>query len=352
MTEKDENYWKSVQTVSAESDFETKPTAEPVVTETTTTETKTDEVAKEEVAAPDVKAETKDPEAQEKQSFFDRFTKLETTETKESETKQPETTAAISPEAEKWKKELDEIKSHPAFQLLTGGKDLAEVDLKAFFKGAIGEDFSALSDDQLIEKSLRSNPAFSQLTEQEATEELEKAKSEFTEMGKLDRLTKRNQMVDTLNKTVPENDILKKLSELQENQRKSVDPEEYYNQKYQETFDTTYKTIETYFEETGKSLVGQKYNGYEVTQEDVNSMMTAFKKNSHEFDKEKVFFEYFLAATSDKREAAAEKRGYEKGLKQAVNPSMNNSSSTTIAPKDGTVAKDANYWKNTERVGQ
>jgi hypothetical protein len=310
---------------------------EPVVEAVETTE------AAATTEATTVTTETAQPETPEaEKSFFDRFTKPENTETKDGEVKQPEVQQAVSPDSEALKKELEEIKNHPAFKLLTGGKDLTGVDLKSFFKSAIGEDFSNLSDEQLIEKSLRSNPAFEKLTAEEAQEEIDKAKADLGSMSKLERLTKRDQMVNALNKDIPESELLKTLAEIQDNQKKAVDPEEYFNQKYQETFDTTFKDIETYFDETGKSLIGQKYDGYEVTAEDYETMKSALHKNSHEFNKEKVFFEYFLAATADKRVKAAEQRGYEKAQREHANPSRNDSGAPVIVTKDSSSGmKDA-----------
>lgn len=307
-------------------------------TETPVVEAQTEEVEPEQTTTTDTTAEVKE------KSFFDKFQKPEKTEETTSDTIKAEETATAqtkqdtleTPGELALKQELEKYKNHPAVKLLVGDKDLTQVDLNELFKQAAVTDFTKLSDEKLVEESLKANPAFSQLTSEEAQEEIERVIASMEGMSKLEKLTKRNEMVEALNKAQPENTLLKTLTELQDNQKKAIDPEEYYTQKAQQEFDTAFNDLNTYFTETGKSLVGQNYNGYTVTEEDYNTMVSMMNKNVKEFDKERVLFEYFHAATADKREAAAEKRGYEKGIKEAANPSRNDTGSTVIVTREAT----------------
>lgn len=293
------------------------------------TETKVEAVAENapESKAEEVKVETPTPQAEEKVSFFDKFTKPET---KVEETKLPDD---IAKEIESYKAELDKYKSSPLAKLLGGDYDLTQVDLKDFLKQAVGEDYSNLSDSELIEKSLKSNPMFEKLTAEEQEEELSMLTSRFEGMSKLEKLEARQELLEKLNGD-GDNDIFKSLQEIQEKQKSFVDPDKYFEQKSKETFEQTYNNVKSTLTELSNSLVGQEYNGFKVTDQAVKSIVEAFDNQTQKFNVEEVAFNLFKSTHFDDYGKFMYEKGKREAEVKAANPSRNETRTGIEGAKD------------------
>jgi hypothetical protein len=283
-------------------------------------ETKAEEVVT------DVTKETASTEVK-KESLFDKFTKPET---KVEETKVPED---VAKEIESYKTELEKYKNSPLAKLLGGDYDLTQVDLKDFLKQAVGENYDNLSDAELIEKSLRTNPMFEKLSEEEQEEEISNLTSRFDSMTKLEKLEARQELLEKLNGD-EENEIFKTLQEIQNNQKTLVDPDKFFEQKTKETFEQTYNNVKSALSELGNSLVGQEYNGFKVTADAAKSILDAFDNQTQKFNVEEVAFNLFKATNFDNYGKFMYEKGKMEAEIKAANPSRNETRAGIEGAKD------------------
>ena len=136
--------------------------------------------------------------------------------------------------------ELEKYKSSPIAKLLGGDYDISNIDIKDFLKKAVGEDYSNLSDDALIEKSLSANPLFDNLTDEEKQEEIYLRKERLEGMSKLEKLQHRNNLIYELEKSKDTNEIFKTLQEIQNTQKAAIDnPDEWYQEKVNNDFEAS-----------------------------------------------------------------------------------------------------------------
>jgi hypothetical protein len=309
-------------------------------------ETKNENVTTENVVTEEKKEVATEAEAEVKtSSLFDKFTKP-TSETI-VENKTEENPTQFKEEFEQTKAELQKYKDSPIAKLLGGDYDLTKVDLKEFLSKAIGENFNEMSDEQLIERSLNENPHFSKLSPEDQEEEIESMKANFEVMSKLQKLTEREKLIGTLG-AGSTNDILASLEEIQKGQQNMVNPEEFFETKAKERFEETYGAVKNTISELSKSLIGQEYNGYKVSEEDAKSIEAAFDEQTLSFDAEKVAFNLFKASTYDKAVENAYKKGLEEGVKEKTNPSKGSVSSAPIfkGEKKGMEGMSASDWAN------
>lgn len=262
-----------------------------------------------------------------KESLFDKFTKPET---KVEETKVPED---VAKEIESYKAELEKYKSSPLAKLLGGDYDLTQVDLKDFLKQAVGEDYNSLSDNELIEKSLKANPMFDKLTEEEQEEEISMLTSRFDSMTKLEKLEARQELIEKLGAN-SDNEIFKSLQEIQEKQKSFVDPDKYFEQKTKETFEQTYNNVKSTLTELSNSLVGQEYNGFKVTDQAVKSIVEAFDNQTQKFNVEEVAFNLFKSTHFDDYGKFMYEKGKREAEVKAANPSRNETRTGIEGAKD------------------
>jgi len=177
-------------------------------------------------------AETAAANENTKGEFFEKF-KTDAPEKKPAEAGKPETPENkevvipddVKQKLESYEAELKKYKELPLAKLLGGDYDLTQVDLKDLLKKAVGEDYSNLPDEKLIEKSLKANPMFEQLSEDEQKEEIDNLTEKFKGMSKLELLTERGKLISSLSSAQP-NEILAHLQEIQEAQKKLVNPDE------------------------------------------------------------------------------------------------------------------------------
>jgi len=274
-------------------------------------------------------AETAAANENTKGEFFEKF-KTAAPENKAADEKKPETPENkevvipddVKQKLESYEAELKKYKELPLAKLLGGDYDLTQVDLKDLLKKAVGEDYSNLPDEKLIEKSLKANPMFEQLSEDEQKEEIESLTEKFKGMSKLELLTERGKLISSLSSAQP-NEILAHLQEIQEAQKKLVNPDEFFEKKTKETFDQTFEKVRTEVSTLSKSIVGQSYKGYTATEEDAAKTEQIFSDQVLNFNTDVATFNAFKAATYDSAVEAAEKRGYEKGIKEQTNPNRN-----------------------------
>jgi hypothetical protein len=292
-----------------------------------TTETKTEETTEVKTEPTEVKTEVKTEVATEEKpkSLFDKFTKP--TEVKE-EVKTIEIPKELQNELDQAKAELQKYKESPIAKLLGGDYDLTKVDLKDFLSKGAGENYSNLSDEQLIEKNLTSNPHFSKLSAEDQEEEIENMKAKFEGMGKLEKIEAREAMISKMS-TNP-TDLFKTLTEIQEGQKALTNPDEYFEKRSIEQFNETRDRIKGEIGGIAKSLIGQEYNGYKVGEEDAKLIESAFDEQTTSFDTEKVAFNLFKAVTYDKAVEAAYERGKLEGVKEQSNPSKGTIKGTPI----------------------
>ncbi len=309
---------KTEAVVEAKVETPTEVKTEPVV------EAKTEAVKVE--APAEVKTETKETPKEEK-SFFDKFTKKDeiATETKAEATST--IPAELQAEIDGYKAEIERYKENPLAKLLAGDLDLTNIDLKDFLTKAVGEDFSKLNDDQLIEKSLTSDPHFEKLSPEEQQEELDMAKAKFDSMSRLERLRERESIVSKLNTSNP-SELLKSLQEIQANQKNLVDPDKYYEETAQKNFSEKFEATKSEISELAKSLVGQKYGDFEVGGDIPDKIVKAFEEGVLNFSADDALMNAFYKVTYDDAVKSAYERGKAEATKQAANPSQGMTSST------------------------
>lgn len=273
------------------------------------------------------KEEPTEPKAEEKgeekkESFFDKFTKPEA-EKVEEKVEQPQENTELLEQFEAIKQELEKYKSSPLAKLLGGDYDLTKVDLKDFLKQAVGEDYSNLGDEALIQKSLQSNPNWDRLTEDEQAEELELQKTKLEGMSRLEKLEYRESLINKLNGSKDVNEIFKTLEEIQTNQKNTIaNPDEWYKEKVASEFEERFNHVKSSIQNIASSIIGQEFNNYKVTQEDAEAMVSLFEKEVKSFNEEDKAFTLFKAATYERAIAEAEKRGRELERKAISNPSQ------------------------------
>lgn len=304
------------------------------------TETKTEETAEtaqvkdEKAEATEVKTETKE----EKTSFFADFEKGS-----KSEEVKTETTVALKPEELKELEdgrqalaELNRIKSSPAAKILAGDYDLTKItDLKAFAKQLVGEDFSSMSPEQLIAKKIDSE--YPDLSAEDKEELVKEDIDAYEKLSPSRQKAESLKIASSLAQKQPESDLLKTLTEVQKAQKEVGNPDEYYKNRFQteiqEALTTTLETAKA----MSATMLDQEYKGYKVTADDVAAVDKAFEEHMTTFDPanpNKSLFNTFLAITADKRVEEAEKRGYERGIKEQANPNRNDVGSAVIVTKD------------------
>jgi hypothetical protein len=315
-------------------------------------ETKNENVTTENVVTEEKKEVATEAEAEVKtSSLFDKFTKP-TSETivEDSLPKEDDKYEYLDYDelVADYESKLEKYNS-PLAKLLGGDYDLTNVDLKEFLSKAIGENFESMSDEQLIERSLNQNPHFSKLSPEDQEEEIESMKANFEVMSKLQKLTEREKLIGTLG-AGSTNDILASLEEIQKGQQNMVNPEEFFETKSKERFEETYGAVKNTISELSKSLIGQEYNGYKVSEEDAKAIEAAFDEQTLSFDAEKVAFNLFKASTYDKAVESAYKRGLEEGVKEKTNPSKGSVSSAPIfkGEKKGMEGMSASDWANVQ----
>ena len=288
-------------------------------------EVKTEEVKTEVKTETKVEAPAKEEKKpEEKGSFFEQFTKAEKVEVKPTEVVIPD---EFKQELDSVKQKLERYKSSPIAKLLGGDYDLSKIELKDFLKQAVGADYSGLSDEALIEKSLQSNPNWDRLSPEEQSEEIESQKSKLEGMSRLEKLDYREGLLSKLNSQSDANEVFKTLQEIQEGQRNSIgNPEEWYNNRVVNDLTERFNTAMQSITETATSLVGQEYKigdvSYKVTSEDAASMSSVFEKEFTQFNEQEKAFNLFKIATYESAVKAAYEQGKQEAVKKNANPSQ------------------------------
>lgn len=252
----------------------------------------------------------------------------------------------ITPELEKELSDYEALKNNESIKLLKGDKDIKDLDIKALIKKAAGADYSRFSNEDLLRGKLQSKYPNASKDDIEAIlmDNVEK----FSALSEAEQRAERSLMVDDLTKLQPASDIETVLKGLQEAQKASQNPEEFVRTQHEQAFNNLFK----FFTDSSPELEGQTYKGYTVTKEDALAIPQKFESDVKAFDQEQKKFDYFKIVTYDKAVEAAEKRGYEKGLKDRANPTHNNTSDQVLMNTNttGDEKKDANYFKNMKTV--
>lgn len=299
--------------------------------------------------AAEVKVETPSAEVTEvktevvtQPSLFDKFKPAEEVKTEPKvetaaaevvvENKVVEPTEQSNEQLQALSAELEKYKSSPLAKLLGGDYDIANVDLKDFLRKAVGEDYTKLSDDDLIQKSLAANPLFDSLSDEEKNEEIELQRSKLDSMSKLEKLQHRNNLISELDKSKDSNEIFKALEEIQNKQKEAItNPDEWYQEKVQNDFEAKFNEVKQAITNNANSLVGQEYRvgnfGYKVSAEDAKAIEDAYVSEVTNFNADDKSFNLFKIATYEKAIEKAIEYGKTLAIKGDANPSQNMTSS-------------------------
>lgn len=302
-----------VETTAATETTESAPAAETTEATTTTTQETT---------------ATTTAEPVKNSTFFDKFG--ENGEKKESAA--TTTTEETIPKSEleklkaKYEAEIESYKNSAA-GLFKGDKDIREVNLTELLKEAVGEDYNKMSPEQLMMRKIQSEyPSLSPVQHEELLKEEMATLDTFSDVKKQAELSK---IADTLTKSKPENNILKKLSDIQADQ-KLGNPEEFFKQKYDEVTKNAYTELNAFLTESLPTLIGQQYMGYTFTKEDSEKTHKMIAGMIENFDQERMVYLYSKAATYENAVKTAEERGYQKGLNEKANPNRNETGAPVI----------------------
>lgn len=225
---------------------------------------------------------------------------------------------------------LEQLEKNDAIKFLAGDKDLSELDFEAILKSAIPKDFSGTSNEDLLRSKLKGEYPTASPEEIEAglLDKLEK----FEALTEAEQKLERRSMIANLEKSQPENTLLKTVKELKDRQASVLDPQA----EIQKRVDETFKDIHGYFKEVSSTLNGQSYKGYIPTGEELSKIPISLEMDVTSYDRERSFMNYFKSCTYDAFGDAREKIGYEKAMKEKSNPSQNNSDQTLMTKDDST----------------
>lgn len=324
-------------------------TIETVSTETQSQET-TQQNSQENNTSSEQQTETKEATAQTSEKVEPTF--FQKLQGKEAETSE---TAVVDWEAKskQLEQELLSTKDRVKFfedspiaqmaKLANGEYDLTKVDLKALAKEMAGEDFSKYDIEALLKMDLKAKyPGMSDdKIEIGVQEKLEK-------MSDWEKEAEREAISSRLSSSQNPHDVLKRLEEVKSAQLEDANQpsfEQQVNQRRDEAINR--------FTEFGGNLEGQVYQGYTATKEDALAIVEAFKQDTLQFDEGKKYFDYFKAVTYDKAVEEADKRGYERGLKEKTNANVVVSPSGVIvskAEKTGLGNANADSFRNAQQV--
>lgn len=340
-----EQYANAKETSQDVQEVEFKAAETPIETKVET-EVKVDAEVKTE--AEEIKTEVVQP------SLFDKFAKPNEEVTTEPKAEEVKTEVVVEPTEQlvALQAELEKYKSNPLAKLLGGDYDITNLDIKDFLKKAVGEDFTNLSDDALIEKSLSANPLFDALTDEEKQEEIDLRKERLEGMSKLEKLQHRNTLISELEKSKDTNEIFKTLQEIQTQQKETIaNPDEWYQEKVNNDFETRFNEVKQAITNNAKSLIGQEYKvnnfSYKVTEEDAASMDNAYVNEVTNFNADDKSFNLFKVVTYEKAIQQAIEYGKTLAIKSDANPSQN-MTSNYIASKDnkGIESMSPTDWQN------
>lgn len=297
------------------------------------------EVAAETTETTEAKAEETTAETEEKpKSLFDQFKKPNEDATTEKEEKTEVVDGNRVAELEEKLKKYDT----PLAKLLGGDYDLTNVDIKDLLRKAVGEDYSNLSNENLIAKALNSDPDFLSLTPEEQKEEIETRLASLEGMSKYEVQKERSKMLNELNKASDPSELVKALEEVKESQKNGIkEPEKWYEEKVTQEFNDKFQATKAEISNLAKGLVGQEYNGFAVTEEIANEIAGVFEDQTMNFSSEKATINAFKIATYDKWGDERERIGYEKAMKEKMNPSTNTSTGAVIVTRDPTSMEGA-----------
>lgn len=296
----------------------------------------------------EVKAEKKEaaPKKGSKKSLFERFDKPE--ETKQPEVKEEAVVNEYQSKYEQLLAEHEELKSKATQdnsgksvieKLFEGKLDITDKDLKALLKSAAGVDYSHLPTEQLIEQSIKTDPDFESLTDEEKESELSGAAEKFETMSALEKKKYRNELLSKMNKSPEDSEVLKALTEIQNNQKQALkDPEKWFEEKATENFNATFEAATKDFDTLADSVVGQKLDGYELTADHAKAMKDWFREDVSNLNLENRLETILMAITAEDRIAAAYERGKTEGKIKQANPGKG-IVTNNIAAKEGSVKK-------------
>lgn len=305
------------------------------------TEPKTEEKKEE---AKEVKSEKKEvaPKKSSKKTLFERFEKPEEKKEEQAEVKsEPNEFQSkyeqLLAEHEALKSQKEDTSGKTLIEKLFEGKlDITGKDLKDLLKSAAGVDYSHLNTEQLIEQSIKSDPDFESLTDEEKESELTGAAEKFEAMTALEKKKYRNELLGKMNKSPEDSEVLKALTEIQNNQKSAItDPDKWYEQKATENFNATFEAAAKDFDTLVDSIVGQKLDGtFEITAEHGKEMKEWFRNDITNINLENRLETVLMALTAEARVEEAYQRGFQDAKIKNANPGKG-ISTMKIAPKEG-----------------
>lgn len=292
-----------------------------------------------------------------KPSLFEKFTKpegtVELTDAQKAEQLEKDNLKAKVLESEEYKAVLSEVEKLKADDDLTKkeiqaykdnalaklfGKDLTEITPKEFAKKLLGEDFTKLSDEQLITKAAEKK--FSKLKDDDLAEAIADELTNFEVLKPYEQKQRLAEIVEDLEKSQPENDVLKLINELKDKQVQSSepDPEKYMSK--DALLERIKETVDVY-NKLGDGIEGQVY---ETKDKDGNVIcsFTAKKENAvattQLFEKiangnlptDELYMIHFKASNFDAFGASEYARGKADQAIKDANPSKGESSAVII----------------------
>lgn len=308
---------------------------------------------------PDKKVETVIPEEkkegiveEKKESLFDKFKKPEEkeqiilTDEQKAEQLEKETFKAKVIESDEYKAILGEVSQLKSDGELSKSeiqkykdnalaklfdKDLTEIDVKEFGRKLIGEDLSKLSEEELLTRDIKAR--FSKLSGDDLDAAIQDELLSFQELRSYEQKQKLAEILETLEKSQPENDVLKIINELKDKTAETnvPDPNKYLNR---EEVNNRLSEISSEYDKIGKKFIGQDYLGYIVKEDDIPLIKGVFEGIAKDFSVDKSWIRDFKAAIFDKAVVDADERGYQRGLIEKANPSRNDTTATVLQVKE------------------